>query len=352
MGLETLFWNPKGRSTSKIEHALGDTHMNIMLLSGGSGKRLWPLSNEVRSKQFLKLFTNSHGAHESMFQRVYRQIAEASLDANVVVAAGRSQLGLVRRQVGDEVDVVLEPARRDTFPAIALSCAYLAYEKNRGMDEVVIVLPVDSYTERDYFTSLLKLEQSIIDGTANIALMGINPTHPSPKYGYIVPSKFGDGIERFQEKPSLEQAAQLIEDGAMWNAGVFAFKLGYLMNMMSKYIDFSSCEDVERQYALLPKISFDYEVAEKEQSMAVIKYGGLWKDVGTWDSLTEVIDGNSLGNVILANSCNNTHVINELDIPVVVVGASDMVVVAGPEGILISSKEESSQIKRYVEKID
>lgn len=325
--------------------------MNIILLSGGSGKRLWPLSNETRSKQFLKLLKNNEGKEESMVQRVYRQIKEASIEANIVVATGKSQLDSIRSQLGNKVDLVLEPERRDTFPAIALSCAYLYYEKSMSNDEVVLVLPVDPYAESDYFKTLFKMEKAVNDGNSNMALMGIKPTYPSAKYGYIIPAEESNLAGRFQEKPSEEYAKKLIEEGAMWNGGVFAFKLGYILNIVKNYIEFNSFEEVEKKYSDLPIISFDYEVTEKEKSIAMVEYQGVWKDLGTWNTLTEVMDCNTLGNVILAENCTNTHVINELDIPVTVLGANNMVVAASPDGILISDKHVSSYLKPYVENI-
>jgi mannose-1-phosphate guanylyltransferase len=289
--------------------------MNIILLSGGSGKRLWPLSNETRSKQFLKLLKDENGNSESMVQRVYRQIKEASIDANIVVATGKSQLDSIRSQLGNTVDVVLEPERRDTFPAIALSCTYLAYKKGMNSDDVVLVLPVDPYAEQEYFMTLIKMEEVIHDDIANIALMGIKPTYPSAKYGYIIPSKDATLVERFQEKPSEQYAEELIKNGAMWNGGVFAFKLGYIMDIIGNYISFNSFEEVEMKYNCLPKISFNDEVVEKEKSIIMVEYKGIWPDLGTWNTLTEVMDDNKLGNVILADTCENTHAINELDIP-------------------------------------
>ena len=324
--------------------------MNIILLSGGSGKRLWPLSNETRSKQFLKVLKDPEGKPESMIQRVYRQIKEASIESNIVVATGKSQIDSIRSQIGNKADVVLEPERRDTFPAIILSCAYLAYEKGINEDEVVIVLPVDPYADIDYFKSLIKMEEKVQSGRANIVLMGIKPTYPSAKYGYIIPDREG-AIKRFQEKPSEEYAEKLIRDGAMWNGGVFAFKLSYILNIAKKYGDFDSFEEVKARYSDLPRISFDYEVVEKESSISMIEYRGVWKDLGTWNTLTEVMDSKALGKVILADTSNNTHVINELDIPVTVLGINDAVVVASPDGILVSDKGESSYLKSYVDKI-
>ncbi|HOK49817.1 MAG TPA: sugar phosphate nucleotidyltransferase [Sedimentibacter sp.] len=325
--------------------------MNIILLSGGSGKRLWPLSNETRSKQFLKLLKDPQGNSESMIQRVYRQIRESSLESNILVATGKSQIYSIKSQIGNKVDVVLEPERRDTFPAIILSCAYLAYEKGLSEDEAVIVMPVDPYADRGYFESLKKMEEMINEGIANIVLMGIKPTYPSAKYGYIIPNRDGN-VERFQEKPSEEYAQKLIQEGAMWNGGVFAFKLNYILNIAKKYADFSSFEEIKDKYSDLPKISFDYEVVEKEKSIGMVVYAGIWKDLGTWNTLTEVMESGTLGNVILAETCHNTNVINELSIPITVLGINNAVIAASSDGILVTDKHESSYLKPYVENIN
>ena len=125
--------------------------MRIVLLSGGSGKRLWPLSNDIRSKQFLKVVKNEDGEAESMLQRVYRQMQAAGLGAEVTIATSAAQVESIRGQLGDKVSVVVEPERRNTFPAIALSAAYLFFEKNCPPGETVVVLPVDPFVGGEYF---------------------------------------------------------------------------------------------------------------------------------------------------------------------------------------------------------
>lgn len=330
--------------------------MNIVLLSGGSGKRLWPLSNEIRSKQFLKLIKDEHNQPESMLQRVYRQIRSAGINSNIVIATGLTQVESIKNQLSDNVDLVIEPERRDTFPAIALAASYLSLEKEINKEEVVIVLPVDPYAELEYFNTLIEMERVVNSAKVNMALMGITPTYPSEKYGYIVPKKDINSInykevESFQEKPNLQLAEELICRGGMWNGGVFAFKLGYLMEIVSKYIAYETYMDVAQQYSKLPKISFDYEVVEREKLIAMVEYQGQWKDIGTWNTLTEVMNDTLLGKVIMADSCKNTHVINELDIPITVLGASDMVIAASPDGILVSDKHQSSFLKPFADKI-
>ena len=128
--------------------------MNIILLSGGSGKRLWPLSNDVRSKQFIKIFKKEDGSYESMVQRVYRQIRAVDPEATVTIATSKTQVSALHNQLGGDAAISVEPCRRDTFPAIALATAYLTDVQHIDPDEVVVVCPVDPYVERDYFEAL------------------------------------------------------------------------------------------------------------------------------------------------------------------------------------------------------
>ena len=325
--------------------------MNIVLLSGGSGKRLWPLSNEIRSKQFLKLLSDANGGHESMVQRVYRQITQAGIQANIVVATSATQVESIRGQLPDDVDVVVEPERRNTFPAIVLAASYLESRKQMDPEETVIVLPVDPYVEVAYFETFQQMDARVQQGGADRVLMGIKPSYPSEKYGYIIPGE-GGSVAGFKEKPSEASAKMLIEQGALWNAGVFAFKLKYLMKIADNYVDSRDFDDVVAHYESLKKDSFDYEVVEKADALAVIPYNGEWKDIGTWDTLTEEMQEESIGDVVMGEACINTHVINELSIPVVALGTQNLVIAAGQDGILVSDKHKSSYIKPYVENID
>jgi len=326
--------------------------MNIILLSGGSGKRLWPLSNDIRSKQFIKIFKTGD-EYESMAQRMYHQIRKIDSDAKVTVATGKSQVSEIHNQLGDEVGVSVEPCRRDTFPAIALAAAYLHDVQGVGVDEPVVVCPVDPYVEDDYFEALKKLADIAAEGKSNLVLMGMEPTYPSEKYGYIMPKTKDEvaEVETFKEKPDQETAKKYIEQGALWNAGIFAFKLSYVLNRAHELIDFTDYDDLFSKYGTLEKISFDYAVVEKEKSISVMRFSGVWKDLGTWNTLTEAMSENTLGNVI-SEKCDDVHVINNLDIPVLVMGLKDAVVAASPDGILVTDKEQSSYIKPFVDKIE
>lgn len=328
--------------------------MRIVLLSGGSGKRLWPLSNEIRSKQFLKVVKSEQNEIESMVQRVYRQLTAAT-DAKITIATSASQVESIKNQLGEQVSLVVEPERRNTFPAIALSAAYLYFEKNCPLDETVIVLPVDPYVDNGYFNMLKVLDNAVQDNAADIVLMGVKPTYPSEKYGYIIPEstdKVVNSVREFKEKPDAETAKKYIDQGALWNCGVFAFKLSYLINIVDSIVKCDSFNDAENNYSAFDKTSFDYAVVEKASSVAAVSYSGEWKDLGTWNTLTEVMDNKPIGDVIISEDCKNTHAINELEIPVIVMGAKDLVVAASPDGILVADKVQSSYIKKYVEDRD
>lgn len=326
--------------------------MNIILLSGGSGKRLWPLSNDVRSKQFIKLFKNGD-VYESMVQRVCRQIHTVDPQAKITIATSKSQASAIKNQLGEKVSICVEPCRRDTFPAIALASAFLHYEEGVSPDEAVVVCPVDPYVEDSYFESVGVLQSLAQQGAANLTLMGIEPTVPSDKYGYIIPENDSrvSPVKEFKEKPDVETAKGYLARKALWNAGIFAFRLGYLLDKAHGMIDFEDYRDLFAKYDSLTKISFDYAVVEKEPSIQVLRYGGSWKDVGTWNMMTEVMADKTKGKAILDDTCVNTNVVNELNIPILCMGCRDMIVAASGDGILISDKERSGAMKPYVEKI-
>ncbi|MCI8530756.1 MAG: cupin domain-containing protein [Lachnospiraceae bacterium] len=328
--------------------------MNIVLLSGGSGKRLWPLSNEIRSKQFIKIFKNGNGAYESMIQRIYRQIRNVNKDATVTIAASKAQVSSIRNQLGNDVGISVEPCRRDTFPAIALAAAYLKDIKGVDPEEAVVVCPVDPYVETDYFYMLNRLGEQAEKGGSNLVLMGIEPTYPSEKYGYIIP-KGTDLISEvlaFKEKPDAAAAKEYIAQGALWNGGIFAFQLKYMLTKAHEYIPFTDYHDLFDRYDTLTKISFDYAVAEKEEKIRVMRFAGQWKDLGTWNTLTEAMGESVVGDAMMDGTCTNVHIINEISVPVLAMGLHDVVISASADGILVADKEQSAFIKPLVDKLD
>ena len=327
--------------------------MHIVLLSGGSGKRLWPLSNDIRSKQFIPFFRQSDGSRHSMAQRVCGQVRHAIPDARITIATSKSQVSVLRNQLGEAVDICVEPCRRDTFPAIALVSAYLHDVKGVDENEAVAVCPVDPYVEDGYFAAVHQLTQLVGTGAGELMLMGVEPTYPSEKYGYILPQnkETVSHVLSFREKPDVDAAQRYIDEGALWNSGVFAYCLGYVLIRARQLLGCSDYEGLLAAYESLEKISFDYAVVEHETNVGVLRYGGAWKDLGTWNTLTEIMEETTLGDAVLDDGCRNTHVVNEMDVPVLVMGAQNLVVAASPEGILVADKAASSYMKPYVERI-
>lgn len=302
------------------------------------------------------MLTAPDGSKESMVQRVIRQLKESGFSDSITVATSASQRDVIINQLGDEISVVTEPERRDTFPAIALASSYLTHEMHCSADEIVVVMPCDPYTEAGYFETIKRMADAVMDNRAELVLMGIRPTYPSAKYGYVVPvSDNGESgiyrVSRFTEKPDVMTAEKLISEGAFWNGGVFAFRLGYMTDIVSRYIQTDTFAGIRSRYGEFPKISFDYEVAERAQSVAVIPFSGGWKDLGTWNTLTDELRDRTIGNVILDKESKNTHVINELELPIMCIGAQNLVIAASCDGILISEKSKSEDIKAYADRL-
>lgn len=329
--------------------------MYYVLLSGGSGKRLWPLSNDARPKQYLKVVNRENNSMErcSMVQRVWEQLETAGMAENTVITTENEQIELISSQIKN-VRVAVEPARRDTFAAVLLSCAYLHSCTGADLEDYAVIMPVDPYTEGAYFETVKRLEQVMRDSDAEVGLMGVVPTYPSTKYGYMLPEERKDSyltIRGFAEKPSEEQATELIRQGALWNCGVFCVKIGSILERARKYGVPSDYEGLYASYEKLPRISFDYEVLEKAQRLAAVEFHGYWKDLGTWDAIAEQMSTDQIGTVAMDEACENTQVINELAIPVAVMGARDMVVVAAKDGILVADKGRTAQVKSLAEEV-
>lgn len=330
--------------------------MYYVLLSGGSGKRLWPLSGDARPKQYLKLVNKENNSMEtcSMLQRVWEQLEEAGMAENTIITAGENQLELIHSQVKVK-GVVVEPKPRDTFPAVMLSCAYLHSNMGADKEDYVAFLPVDPYTEQKYFETIQKLEKVVKETDSEVGLLGVVPTYPATKYGYILPGKEKENymeVSGFEEKPTEERAEELLGQDALWNCGVFCVKIGDMLEKASKYHVSEIYEEMFLEYENLPKISFDYEVLQKASNLVAVKFEGFWKDLGTWDAMAEQMNTDTKGNVILDENCMDTQVINELKIPVTVMGAKNMVVVASKDGILVADKNEAERVKEVTASIE
>lgn len=341
--------------------------MKIVLLSGGSGQRLWPLSNDAYSKQYIKFIDHDLGIPDefyvspksekcSMLQRVYEQLSAVGLGDDVIIAASESQKEIIMSQLGDRVKVSVEPMRRDTFPAVVIASAFAKDECKLSEDEVITIVPVDPYVNIDYFHKIIELSEKVSKEDDAIGLLGAKPTYPSEKYGYIRGEKCQEGfeVEGFAEKPSKEYAEELIADGALWNCGVFSFKIKTVSKWIAKYnVPFSYNELFKAEnYEKLRKTSFDYEVLEHWEKIIAAVCEGMWKDIGTWNTLAEEMNDKVVGKVTIDETSSNCNVISTLDTPLIVMGAKDMVVVASSDGILVSDKAQSSYLKEQLTKVE
>ncbi|MBO4416447.1 MAG: mannose-1-phosphate guanylyltransferase [Lachnospiraceae bacterium] len=338
--------------------------MNIIILSGGSGKRLWPLTNQKRAKQFIKCLKREDGANESMLQRVYRQIRDIYPEELITVAANEAQKETIHEQIGKDVDISAEPCGRDTFAAIALATAYLTDIKGVRRDEPVVVCPSDFYGNGTFFLLLDNLAKEVASGRCDMALIGKEPKFANTEYGYILPAgrEAISDIRAFAEKPDSTKAQELIDSGALWNCGVFAFKPEFVLKKMRELTGYDTYEQIINEYRNLPAISFDNAVVVKcaggkddkndhSVRMRVVRYTGTWHDIGSWNSLTSIMEEPLHGKIVISEECSNVSVINELGIPILLMGMEDAVVAATDEGILVANKEKCNDIRRYLDSL-
>lgn len=325
--------------------------MRLVLLCGGTGSRLKPLSNGLRSKLFLDLLPSGNGERESMIARLARQLQEAGFLQSAVFVTHREQAGMLRSRIGDGCPIIAEPERRGTLMAAALAAAYCRSVLGDDPDKPMCLLPADSLVDDAFFRRLSELPGALDRTGANIALVGTDPQAPTDRYGYIVPEgplPAGEaaGVVRFAEKPDREAAAALIRSGALWNCGVFAFRQRYLhAQMAARGLPFDY-ETLLRRYEAYEADSFDREIAEREPHAVVVRHDGLWKDLGGWDAFTSFLGAQVVGPGSVSDDSLNTHVVNELHLPLHVVGVSGIVAAAGPDGIVIADKRSSDRVKR------
>ncbi len=381
--------------------------MYMILMSGGSGRRLWPLTDAQHPKQYLKMLPGPDGQMRSMAQRVWSQLKEGGLASHAVVCAGRNQRHFLAEQLPDAF-VAEEPSLRDTFPAVALACAYLIDKKGARPGDPVVVIPIDSYVDGAYFSALKCLPYALKASGADVVLMGKRPTaewsdyayilpechdggaergggsyescHAVPpdldltsdeepeetdeppkderpeetdqpeealeKYGYILPDCRANGYIRvggFSEKPDREAAQALIEGGALWNMGVLCMRVGLLREKLAAYGLPLDYRTLYERYPELPAISFDHEVLEHSKNLAAVVFEGEWRDLGTWNELMRVLPPQE--NCIRHESCVDTFILNHLGIPVVAVGTNGLIIVATENGILVTDKPGAPLVK-------
>ncbi|WP_339225486.1 sugar phosphate nucleotidyltransferase [Paenibacillus sp. FSL H8-0332] len=323
--------------------------MHTILLCGGSGQRLWPLSGSIRSKMFLQLLPAPGGGTESMIGRVCRQLRQAGLDESLLLVAHQEQVALIQRYTGSKYPIIGEPCKRGTFTAAALGALHLLAAGKAQPEDIICIAPADMFADDDFFRQFHQFEAILADSEAELLLLGTSPSYPSEQYGYIVPVQEDAGgyarVLSFAEKPDASTALELMRKQALWNCGVFASQLSFLLEHLERLglpVEFAA---LTGQYPGLPVRSFDNEVAERSTKAVVVRHEGEWSDLGSWDTLTARLPSQVIGVGGLWGECGDSHLINELEVPLHVIGVSGIVAIAGPEGILIADKKDANTIK-------
>ena len=340
-----------------------------VIMCGGAGTRLWPVSRESMPKQFVPLVGPG-----STFQQVLARISDPDLFARPIVITNADFRFVAAEQLrerGIEADIVLEPVRRDSGPAVAVS-AVLAAERDR--DALVLVLAADQVVRRpDEFREVCR-RAAAAAATGRIVTFGIEPTHPATNYGYIRPGEKLNGtsvlaVEAFVEKPDAATAASYVADRYLWNSGNFLFHATTMLHEIERFDPVmaeaakAAVEGLTRDldflrlaaepFARSPKKSIDYAVMERTTLAAVVPADLGWSDVGNWSTVWDLLDHDQAGNategaVVMLDSRNNL-VRSEDSMLTTVVGLDDVIVVSTADAVLVSARAKAEQVKALVE---
>lgn len=297
--------------------------MQLVLLSGGLGTRLWPLSDANHPKQFLKLFNKEQ---KSMLQITYNNISKLNLP--IYVASQNIWTKNIFDQIGKNVKIISEPNSMDTFAAILNIAEYLYYKENISKNEIIAIVPIDHFVQKNFYNILYDCQLNMIKNNSDYGLIGIKPKYPNSKYGYICST---DGIaKKFVEKPNIKDAESLIKQGALWNSGILLFKIESVLKKSNEIFKHDTYEQFTNNYKNLPKTSFDYAVLENEKNISVVNYDGKWDDLGTWNTLSKYISKDDSNSNNIINYENKSIRINNID---------NLIVINTSNGLLIEKKD-------------
>lgn len=346
-----------------------------LILAGGSGTRFWPLSRNSRPKQLLNLFDD-----ETLIEKAVNRLDGLIPPERILVLTSEAQVETVRRVLPllPHANIVAEPARRDTAPAIALAAGWIAA---RDPEATMIALPADQLVIREEeFREVLRAAAWAAETNEAIVTLGIKPDWPCPSFGYIergaTTGKADAGnraevfeVTRFREKPSVETAKEYLESGKFsWNAGIFVWTIPTLMRELSGHCpqlagfisdlretaDFSAT--VREKFPTLDKISIDFALMENADRILNIEAEVGWDDVGGWPSVAKYLeqdkDGNACRGPLLSVDSQNNIVFSTPGTPTVtLLGVDGLIVVQTGDAILVASREKADDIKKLVDRL-
>jgi mannose-1-phosphate guanylyltransferase / mannose-6-phosphate isomerase len=346
-------------------------HIVPVIMCGGAGTRLWPVSRESMPKQFVPLVGEG-----STFQQVIARVSDPELFARPIIITNADFRFVVAEQLrerGVEADIVLEPIRRDSGPAVAIS-ALLAAERDRHA--LVLVLAADHVVRKpDEFRAVCR-RAAATAAEGRIVTFGIEPTYPATSYGYIRPGEKLNGatactVEAFVEKPDAATAANYVAERYLWNSGNFLFHATTMLGEIERFEptmaeaakaavagltrDLDFVRLAAEPFARSPKKSIDYAVMQRTKVAAVVPTDLGWSDIGSWNTVWDVLDHDADGNatdgpVVMLDS-RNSLVRSEESVLTTVVGLDDVIVVATTDAVLVSARAQAEQVKTLVEQI-
>ncbi|MBR1753915.1 mannose-1-phosphate guanylyltransferase/mannose-6-phosphate isomerase [bacterium] len=337
--------------------------MYAIILAGGSGSRLWPLSRELYPKQLLNINDD-----KSLLQSTFSRLNAFIEAKNIVSTTNTKHVANVKRQLGElssDISVLSEPLGRNTAPAIAVATKYLIEQSG---DDVILVVPSDHLiNDTEKFKATVEKGAKLAqDGY--VVTFGIQPDYPETGYGYINVSDENllDGykVNRFVEKPDLETAKKYLASGQYyWNSGIFMFKASVMLKEIEKYapdifvslknFDFSKSDKIEyNAFEKMPSISIDYAVMEKSDKIALVKLESDWNDLGSWQSIYDISQKDVNGNVfighVLDENSKNTLVYSSSKL-VATIGLEDVILVETEDAVLACKKDKTQDVKKIYE---